>query len=209
MTNQMLPWVIGPVPLIGTILSAAVFLGNVITRKGLTVGSLFASIVLTAFIVGYAELITQPPLQPWLTIALAQVAGVPILGIFLVVLRSVQANRKPLRNPDWGPLRNGIGKAVAFLALWNGLTILFFNTGCEDLTYSADYEKCYTGEKILGMHGPFLNVFIVVLFGVPSLCMIGFGIIGSFWKQRQDARKAATLSDQRIREVRDTTKPPP
>ncbi|MBB3452568.1 hypothetical protein FHT86_000824 [Rhizobium sp. BK313] len=188
------PWVIGPVAWLATIAAVISFLGSLITRRGLTAGSLLSCPALAAFAVAGALYLWPPPTWPLLTVLLAQVTSA-ILSIMLgFLLRSVQVSKDSAHHlkirprPDLQLVRKTLLYGMALLVLWDGLTMIFYHTRCEDLTYSRDAARCMNGEMIMGVHGPFSNVYYACYFGILAFAVpiwVGFMML-RHWATRSE-----------------------
>jgi|GEM_PF-2597557 len=188
------PWVVGPFAWIATIPAVICFLGSLVTRSGLTAGSLFSCVALAAFAVAGTVYLWAPPTAPLLTLLAAQVSSAIIslmLG-FLVV--KMQMDRGTVQELKIRPLpvqlvRKTLLYGVAMLFFWDGLTLIFYHTRCEDLTISADARRCMKGEMIMGVHGPFSSVYYACYFGTLAFAVpiyLGFRVLWQWARRSED-----------------------
>ncbi|MDL2408722.1 hypothetical protein PY650_24380 [Rhizobium calliandrae] len=107
---------------------------------------------------------------PLVTLLLAQLSSTIIFILLAVLLRKIQIGMDPVSNVELGPLPDleALGKALlggmAMLVFWNGLTVIFYYTRCADL-------RCMNGEMIMGVRGPFSNVYYACYFGILAFAV--------------------------------------
>ncbi|OEC93598.1 hypothetical protein [Rhizobium sp. YK2] len=192
------PWVIGPVAWLATIAAVISFLWSLITRKGLTIGSLVSCMALAAFIIAAAVFLLSPPIGPLLTLLLAQLAAAVLAIVLAFPLRMVQVGMNPIPHTKFRSVTNleSLGRmllgAIAIVGFWDGLTTIFYHARCEDLTISADAEKCMNGEVLLGAHGPFSDTYYAAYFGILAfapLMVSGFQVVWQRTKRSDDMKK--------------------
>ncbi|MFS8048736.1 hypothetical protein [Rhizobium sp. BR 314] len=162
------PWVVGPFAWLATIAAVISFLHALITRKGLTVGSLGSCIALAAFIVAGTVYLLAPPIGPLVSVLLTQVSAAALVVILAVFLRTIQVGMDPQRHVEFRPLipnpemfRQWLVRVVPLLVLWDGLTVIFYNTPCRG-------GRCGGGEALFGVHGPFSNIYYAAYFGIMA-----------------------------------------
>ena len=165
------PWVIGPVAWLATIATVISFLDALITRKGLTVGSFGSCMALSAFIIAGAVYLLEPPMGPLVTVLLTQVAAAVLVIMLAFPLRKIQVGMDPLRHVEIRPLfpnpemfRQWLLRAVPVLILWDGLTVIFYDTPCSG-------ARCAGGEALFGVHGPFSNIYYAAYFGIMAFTL--------------------------------------
>lgn len=95
-----LPWVIGPAAWLATIAATISFLRSLVTRRGLTAGSLFSCVALAAFVVAGTVYFWAPSTGPLLTLLLAQLSSAIICIMLVIFLRKVQIGMDPIRNVE-------------------------------------------------------------------------------------------------------------
>ena len=165
------PWIIGPVAWLATIAAVISFLHALITRKGLTVGSFGSCMALAAFIIAGAVYLLAPPMGPLVTVLLTQVAAAVLVIMLAFPLRKIQVGMDPLRHVEIRPLfpnpemfRQWLLRAVPVLILWDGLTVIFYDTPCSG-------ARCAGGEALFGVHGPFSNIYYAAYFGIMAFTL--------------------------------------
>ncbi|WP_349963390.1 hypothetical protein [Rhizobium sp. ZPR3] len=187
------PWIIGPVAWLATIVAVISFLRSLITRKGLTLGSLASCMALAAFIVAGAIFLLSPPTGPLLTLLLAQVSAAILAIVLALPLRMLQVGPHPIRHAEIRPITNleSLGRlllgTLPVLVLWDGLTTIFYHTHCEDLTILTDAQRCSNGEVLLGAHGPFADIYYAAYFGIMAFAPL---ILSAFQAVRHRAKRS-------------------
>jgi hypothetical protein len=183
------PWVVGPVAWLVTIVAAISFLWSLITRKGLTLGSAGSCMALAAFIVGGTVYLLAPPIAFVFTLLVSQVAATIIFIMLMFILRQIQIALDPLHHQEIRPPilnlatgREWLRRALPGLVLWDGLTLIFFQTGCKDLTIASDVRRCMDGEVLMGIHGPFSNFYYAAYFGMMAFVSPVMAILQTFWR---------------------------
>lgn len=165
------PWVVGPIAWLATIAAVISFLHALITRKGLTAGSLGSCIALAAFIVAGTVYLLAPPIGPLVSVLLTQVSAAALVVMLAVFLRTIQVGMDPQRHVEFRPLIPNLGvfrqwlvRAVPLLVLWDGMTVIFYNTPCRG-------GRCQGGEALLGVQGPFSNIYYAAYFGIMAFAL--------------------------------------
>lgn len=183
------PWVVGPIAWLVTIVAVISFLWSLITRKGLTFGSTGSCMALAAFIVAGAVYLLAPPIAFFLTLLVSQVVATIIFIVLAFILRRLQIGTDPLRHMEIRPLtfnleaaRQWLRHALPALVLWNGLTLIFLRTGCEDLTIATDVHRCMDGEVLMGVHGPFANIYYAAYFGMMAFAAPVLAVLQALWR---------------------------
>ena len=108
------------------------------------------------------------------------------------LLRAIQSKVDPARDFAIRSLNeqnqlNRMLMGFLGLAFWTGLTVIFFNTRCEDLNYLPDARRCQNGEVLMGLHGPFSSVYYANYFGImvfSPLVFAGFSALREWVRRR-------------------------
>ncbi|MGY5779064.1 hypothetical protein [Rhizobium sp. LEGMi135b] len=183
------PWVVGPIAWLVTIVAVISFLWSLITRKGLTLGSTGSCMALAAFIVAGAVYLLAPPIAFLFTLLVSQVIATIIFIVLAFTLRRLQIGADPLRHMEIRSLtfnleagRQWLRHALPALVLWNGLTLIFLRTGCKDLTIATDVRRCMDGEVLMGVHGPFANIYYAAYFGMMAFAAPVLAVLQALWR---------------------------
>jgi hypothetical protein len=182
--------VVGPIAWLVTIVAVISFLWSLITRKGLTIGSVGSCMALAAFIVAGTVYLLAPPIAFVLTLLISQVAATVIFIMLMFILRRIQIALDPLHHQEIRPPilnlatgREWLRRALWGLVLWDGLTLIFFQTGCKDLTIAADVRRCMDGEVLMGIHGPFSNIYYAAYFGMMAFVAPVLAGFQALWRR--------------------------
>lgn len=185
-----LPWTIGPVTWLATIVAVSSFLRSLITRRGLTVGSSAGCMALAAFVVAGVVYMIAPPSGPLLTLLLTQLSATIIFIILAFLLRRIQVGMDPLHHVEVRPLilnqkllGQWLQSAIPVLVLWDGLTLMFYNTPCSG-------ARCAVGEALFGIHRPFSNIYLAAYFGMMAFTAPILAMFQVLWRilKRQDSK---------------------
>ncbi|MDK4713627.1 hypothetical protein [Rhizobium sp. CNPSo 4039] len=183
------PWVVGPIAWLVTLVATISFLRSLITRKGLTLGSAGSCMALAAFIVAGTVYLWAPPIAFVLTLLISQVAATIIFIMLAFILRRLQIGMDSLLHLEIRPLilnlemgRQWLRRALPALVLWNGLTLIFLRTGCKDLTLPTDVRRCMDGEVLMGIHGPFSNIYYAAYFGMMAFAAPVVVVVQALWR---------------------------
>ncbi|SCB41678.1 hypothetical protein [Rhizobium multihospitium] len=196
------PWIVGPIAWLVTIVAAISFLWSLITLKGLTIGSAGSCMALAAFIVAGTVYLLAPPIAFVLTLLVSQVAATIIFIMLMFILRRIQIALDPLHHQEIRPPilnlatgREWLRRALPGLVLWDGLTLIFLQTGCKDLTIATDVRRCMDGEVLMGIHGPFSNIYYAAYFGMMAFVSPVMAILQTLWRlaKRSDDNNEMSL----------------
>jgi len=143
---------------------------------------------LAAFIVAGTVYLLAPPIAFVLTLLVSQVAATIIFITLMFILRRIQIAIDPLHHQQIRPPilnlatgREWLRRALPGLVLWDGLTLIFLQTGCKDLTIATDVRRCMDGEVLMGIHGPFSNIYYAAYFGMMAFMSPVMAILQTLW----------------------------
>ncbi|WP_145631218.1 hypothetical protein [Rhizobium sp. ERR 1071] len=143
---------------------------------------------LAAFIVAGAVYLLAPSIAFLFTLLASQVIATIIFIVLAFTLRRLQIGADPLRHMEIRSLtlnleagRQWLRHALPALVLWDGLTLIFLRTGCKDLTIATDVRRCMDGEVVMGVHGPFSNIYYAAYFGMMAFAAPVLAVLQALW----------------------------
>lgn len=145
---------------------------------------------IAAFLVAGGVYLLAPPMRPLFTLLLAQVSATIICIVLAFSLRKIQVGVDPLHHLEIRPFNldsagQWMVRALPILVLWDGLTLIFYNTSCSG-------ARCRSGETLIGVRGPFSNIYLAAYFGMMAFASPVMAVLQALWrlaKRSDDVKK--------------------